>query len=371
MRCIGRLFSLAILLAYFAASGLAQNVCDICGLPLTPQFFMVTDQVSGQQKYVCSRCIGLPRCFICGLPVKNGGEQLSDGRWLCARDSQTAVMDVDTARQTAAEVHDELDVLFARDTSFPTNVNINVIDRVDVDSMFQPTGNSFESPNLLGCIRPVMENGKKHYEMSLLTGLPLVQLKATAAHEFSHAWVGENVSPQRHAGIARDAEEGFCELVSYLLMDSEGEEGEKGFILRNHYTRGQVQLFIDAEQQYGFEQILDWMRYGESSRLEEGHPEEVRDINVPPGVTVASPALYAAKTTVPVQPASAIELQGILWGTPPAAIINGKTVFPDDQLSVNIAGRETAIRCLEIHTNYISIEYTDSGRHQDVYLWGH
>ena len=369
MHVAGRHFFIALMAVSFAVSSLAQNVCAICGKPINGPFYLVTDQVTGEQKFVCSNCILLPRCFICGLPVKNGGEQLPDGRWLCARDSQTAVLDADTARQVAGEVHDELDRLFSRDTSFPTNVTVNVIDRVDVDSMFQIVGNEFESPNLLGCIRPVTDGGSKHYEMSLLTGLPLVELKATAAHEFSHAWVGENVSPERHARIARDAEEGFCELVAYLLMDSEGEEAQKQFILRNHYTRGQVQCFIAAEQRYGFDQVLDWMKYGNGSRLDDGRPEEIRDVTMPVGVVTASPALYANPLAAPIKPASSLELQGILWGNPPVAIINNHSVFPNDQFQVDIAGKEVSIRCLEIQTNFVRVQNLDSGQEQELRLW--
>ena len=111
-----------------------------------------------------------------------------------------------------------------------------------------------------------------------MTGLTVVGLKETCAHEFSHAWVGENVPTERHARIARDAEEGFCEMIGYLLMDSQGEEGQKNRILQNRYTRGQVQLFIEAEKLYGFDDILDWMQYGDTSQLEEGHLDEVRDM---------------------------------------------------------------------------------------------
>jgi hypothetical protein len=359
-----------ILAALFAASAFAQEVCDICGKPLSGQFYLVTDQVTGEQKKVCTNCITLPRCFICGLPVKYGGTQLSDGRWLCARDAQTAVTDVDTARQVADETRGELDQLFYRDTSFPTNVNVTVIDRIDVDSMFQPGGNDFESPNLLGCIRAAGEGAGKHYDMKLLTGLPLVELRATAAHEFSHAWVGENVTPQRHANIARDAEEGFCEMVAYLLMDSEGEEGQKQFILRNHYTRGQVQVFIAAEQQYGFGQILDWMKYGQAHKLDDGQPQEVLDLKMPAGSTAAPSALYARPAAqAPVKLMSALELQGILWGNPPAAIMNNQTIFANDHFKVNIAGQETELRCVAIQTNFVRVEYIDSGRQEDVHLW--
>jgi hypothetical protein len=360
----GQLFFIALLTAFFAVSSFAQNVCAICGKPITGAFYFITDQVTGEQKMICTNCILLPRCFICGLPVKDGGTELSDGRWLCARDSQTAVMDVDTARQTAYAVHDELDRLFYRDTSFPTNYLVNVIDHVDVDTMFQPAGNSFESPNLLGCIRPVMEDGKKHYNMSLLTGLPLVELRATAAHELSHAWVGENVSPDRHANIARDAEEGFCEMVAYLLMDSEGEDGQKQFILRNHYTRGQVQLFIAAEQQYGFDQILDWMKYGVGSELENGHPDEIRDVKMPAGSTAPSSVLYATTVAAPVNHATSLELQGILWGNPPAAIINNHTFLPNDRFQVDVGGKKVNVECLEIQTNFVKVEILDTGEQQ-------
>ena len=120
-----------------------------------------------------------------------------------------------------------------------------------------------------------------------MTGLPLAELKATCAHEYSHAWVGENVPKERRARLGRDAEEGFCELVAYLLMDSQREEGQKKFILQNRYTRGQIDLFIEAEKRYGFDQVLDWMKYGEAAQLEAGHVDKLRDVKMPPAKSAA------------------------------------------------------------------------------------
>ena len=105
--------------------------------------------------------------------------------------------------------------------------------------MFHRMDNAVESPDLLGCIQAETVNGARRYKMSLMTGMPLAQLKETCAHEYSHAWVGENVN-RAQRGLGRDAEEGFCEMVGYLLMDSQHEELEKGRILQNRYTRGQV-----------------------------------------------------------------------------------------------------------------------------------
>jgi Protein DA1 len=370
-----RFFIIVIFTLCFAFGKLpeafADNVCAICGKEIQGTVYIVTDQVTGEKKLVCSDCIKLPRCSICGLPVKDGGVELPDGRWLCARDAKTVVLDADDAERICADVHDDLDRLFSRFTSFPTNVDVAVIDRVDVNSMFDTAGNSFESPNLLGCIWPTMTNGQTRYEIRLLTGLPEAQLKETCAHELSHAWVGENVSTERHARIARDAEEGFCEMVGYLLMDSQGEEVEEKRVLANHYTRGQVNLFIEAEQQYGFDQILDWMKYGVTSRLEEGHLDEIRDEKTPlVKSAMANPLIYNNNNNVnkPAPAPTTIQLEGILWGSPPAAIINGQSFFDHDQFKINVGETKVTVRCLTIQKDYVLIKILNSGEVQKLNL---
>src|SRR5450755_2669733 len=110
-------------------AALAQDVCAICGKPIQSRAYFVTDEVTGEKKLVCSDCIKLPRCSICGLPVKDNGVELPDGRHLCARDAKTVVLKPDEAGRICAGVKDDLDRLFSRFTSFPENVDINVIDR--------------------------------------------------------------------------------------------------------------------------------------------------------------------------------------------------------------------------------------------------
>ena len=366
---------LAFLTAGFLWSARAgQYTCAVCGEPITGTAYFMTDGVTGQQELVCSNCaFNLPRCFLCGLPIKKGDEvQLPDGRYLCARDAKTAVMDADSARGICAAVKDDLDGQFSRFTSFPTNVDVTVIDRIDVDSMFNSTGHDFESPDLLGCIEPVTTNGEKRYHMSLMIGLPLAELKETCAHEYSHAWVGENVSPERHARIDRDSEEGFCEMMGYLLMDAQGEEAEKRRVLANFYTRGQVQVFIAAEQRYGFEDILDWMRYGVTSRLDQEHLDEVRDIQIPAGTIPARPAPAIPLASAPAQSvasqATAINLQGIIWGGSPVAIINGHSFFLNDVNDIRLGGTNVAIRCEAIEPRRVRVQNLASGKSQELEL---
>src|SRR5258708_2054242 len=84
-----------------------------------------------------------------------------------------------------------------------------------------------------------------------LGGLPQSAFKATCAHELGHVWLNENLSTERKQRINRDAIEGFCELLSYLLMDSQHEEAQLKQIKLNAYTRGQIHLFIETERRYG------------------------------------------------------------------------------------------------------------------------
>jgi hypothetical protein len=341
--------------------------CAICGQPINGTRYLMTDHVTGQTVKVCSNCVILPPCFICSLPAKDG-VHLSDGRWLCTRDAQNAVMDIGTVQSTFGQVHDYLDHLYARFTSFPTNVDVSVIDRVDVDSMFQLVGNSFESPDVLGVTQPYTTNDVKRYKISLLTGQPLSQLEEVCAHELSHAWVGENVSPERHSRIDRDAEEGFCEMMGYLTMDAMGEEGEKKRVMENAYTRGQVELFVAAEQQYGFDEILDWMQYGVTSRLEDGHLDEVRDIKMPVSQTVANFAARKEVGSLPAPAPASLQLQGIMWGSMPSAIINGHSFFAGDENKVRFGQSTVSIRCLSIDKTTVQIQNLDSGTEEQLSL---
>jgi hypothetical protein len=368
----GRYLWILLLLAGFCfgpSLSARGDICAVCGQPIPGKIYLFTDKVTGEQKEVCSDCIKLPRCSICGLPVKDG-TQLPDGRYLCARDARTVVLKADDARQICDQVKDDLDRLFSRFIVFPDNVDVSVIDRVDVDSMFITEGNNFESPDLLGCIRPETVNDKTRYKMRLMTGLPLAQLKETCAHEFSHAWVGENVPKERRARLGRDAEEGFCELVGYLLMDSQNEEVEKKRVLQNHYTRGQIDLFIEAEKRYGFDQVLDWMKYGVAGQLEAGHVDQLRDVKMPSAKSAASsPAIFSrTNTPAPVAAPAIIKLDGVLWGSRPMAIINGRSFLANDLNPVKVGGTNVIIRCLGIQKTSVRIQNVDSGKEQELYL---
>jgi hypothetical protein len=360
-----------LLLMWFAFVAFAAraDVCAICGQEIHGTAYWITDKETGEQVEVCSNCMQLPRCYICGLPVKDG-TQLPDGRWLCARDARTAMLNPDDVQQTFANVQDDLDKMFSRYTSFPTNVDVSVIDQINVDSVMGSGNGNLENSDVLGYTQPTLANGRKRYTIGLLTGQSQAQLEEVCAHELSHAWVGENVSPERHAQIERDTEEGFCEMMGYLYVDSKGDEQEKKRVLANAYTRGQVQLFIEAEQEYGFDEILDWMQYGVTGRLEDGHLDEIRDVKMPASGVAPRPAAFTARASLPPPEPATIQLQGIMWGGRPSAIINGHSFFVGDEAEVSVGQAKALIRCVNIGKNTVHIKYAETGKEEDLSLPG-
>lgn len=372
----GKYYLFVFLLAGLALGGQpamgALDLCAVCGRPIQDTVYLTTDKVTNEKKLLCGDCIHRPACAICGLPVKDNDLRLPDGRYLCARDARTAVVKAADAERICVRVKDDLDRLFSRFTTFPGNADVAVIDRIDVDSMFSPDGNDFESPNLLGCVRTETVNQQTRYQLRLMTGLPLAELKATCAHEYAHTWVSENVPKERKAGLGHDAEEGFCELVAYLLMDSQQEEGQKKFILQNRYTRGQIDVFIEAEKRYGFDQVLDWMKYGEIAQLEAGHVDKLRDVKMPLAKSAASSPVTYSRTNKPAPPTSptpaALKLDGVMWGSRPMAIINGRSFQANELNPVKVGNTNVMIRCLSIQKTSVRIQNVDSGKDQELHL---
>jgi hypothetical protein len=125
---------------------------------------------------------------------------------------------------------------------------------------------------------------------------------------------------------------------------------------------------VAAEQEYGFDEVLDWMQYGVKGRLEEGHLDEIRDVKMPVSNFTAA---YAARPIRVVQAETApatLKLQGIMWGSEPSAIINGKSFFAGDEMKVTVGSAKVTVRCLNIEKNSVRIQDVDTGKEQELDL---
>lgn len=395
------ILTLLLSLAYPLQLRAATDHCSVCNALLADKVYLMTDRVTGERKQICPECVNLPKtCFRCGIPVKKDFTEIADGRVLCERDAKDAVMDDQEARQIIADVQNALERLFARFTSFPsTNVQTAVVDRVNLQALLAlPGGNDYSCPNVLGYTQSITNNqGRLLHKISLMSGLPRGEIKAVCAHELSHAWIHDNVPIERRRALAGDAHEGFCELVAYLLMDAQGDEDEKKAILQNRYTRGHIHLFVDAENRFGFNEVIDWMKSGQDTFL---HGEDLNRLRNLRPTAPKKPATFAAAATAtakgpgtsagpngrttaattqaqtqaqtqpqaPAGPAK-ITLKGISWArNRPLCVINDETFEPNEQGRIRLGNTNVLIRCLAIRPDGVTIRMVNSGEEKMLAL---
>jgi hypothetical protein len=347
--------------------------CFVCGEELGSKAYLVADKVTNEKKPLCEKCTKLTEvCFACGLPVKTNATQLTDGRLLCARDAKNAVLNEDEAKRVSVEVKDTLDRLFSRFLTFPgTNVETEIVDRVHLVQLFKIPGNDFQCPLVLGYVHSDVKADPNrirfNHHVHLLSALPLAQFKAVCAHEFTHTWINENLSPQRKGTLGRDANEGFCELIAWLLMESGHEEDEMKIIRSNQYTRGQIDLFIEAYNRYGLNEVAEWMKYGVDAVLDRNDVNNVRKIEMPsrPKPTFADFLSSQPTRTTP----DSLVLRGITWTqNRPMALINDRTFEIKERGRVHVGDSNLLISCLEITTNSVVVQVDGAANRQVLIL---
>jgi hypothetical protein len=160
-------------------------------------------------------------------------------------------------------------------------------------------------------------------------------------------------------------------------MDSQGEETEKKVILKNLYTRGHIHLFIEAERRFGFNEVIDWMKFGQDTFL---HAEDITRIrNLRPNAGKAAVALAGARAvtrsgpvagTTSVSPGpSKILLKGISWTRArPMCVINDQTFEPNEQGRIRLGSTNVLIRCVAIRQDGVTIRMVNSGEEKMLAL---
>ncbi len=349
----------------------AGDICYACQKEIRFTVYTWLDKVTRTKVTLCSECKDLPdNCFLCSVPALKDFTTLSDGRVICKRDVSAVVLDDRQAAQICEQVKQDLDRLLIRFLTLPeTNVTIQLMDRVRLQELYLVIGNDYACPNTVGCTEIKTNDGQRLFEISLLSGQPREDLMTTCVHEYTHAWIIENVPLARQKTIGKDAVEGFCELLSYLFAEQQGLATGKANILANHYTRGQIHLFIAAYQTYGLADIVDWMKQGEDRLLSRDDLSRVRRlVAAPVGVAkpVSAPAIPnppAAVGTTDFKPKlpEKLLLQGIVWSpTRPMATINGRNFSVNDEATVMLASGPVTVRCVEIQPRSVALQTNGS-----------
>lgn len=347
--------------------------CQVCDKVIKDKVYLFNDMAVGGEKDVCENCRNLEtRCFLCSLPVKTNYASLKDGRYLCERDDREAIHSEDGVRAVCEDVQAELNRSFSRFMTFPTtNMTINSVNRFALDDTFKTSGNQSECTSVYGSTssHSFGEEKKFMHEIKLLSDIKKPKLMAVFAHEITHAWIAENLSKKRLAVIAPETKEGFCELMAYKLMEAHNETFEMGVIRSNSYSRGQIIALLEADAKYGFNDVLDWVRYGEDSEVDMKRLERIRLLDDSPKPAVQpvlfTPVAVALRAAAP----STLILKGIS-GTSQRriALINDSTFEAMEKGRVRLGLTNVTLRCLEIRSNSVLVQVEGEAGKKELFL---
>ncbi len=320
-------------------AGETNYFCVVCGKgPLTGRVWL------SKWGAVCDDCDKLENhCSICGLPIRDGDGSVKtgDGRFICRFDKTNAVLDAAAAREVFEDARRDLLSLFGPDFAlrYP-DVTVNLF---DVDYWTEKgRGDGLHKFGFASTRRA--PDGQCTHEVVMLSGRLRDEIAATAAHEYTHLWINENLA--RPPVSTGNTVEGICELSAYKLMGLRSLQDEQQKILDNPYTHGEIKKLVAVEEANGMGSILDWVKNGTTESLEEGEAALV---------PAALPA--AMFTSVPTPLPETLKFGGLITlGPNLQAVINGVAFAPGDTKRIRLRGKTVSVHCRQVRPEEIVLD---------------
>ncbi len=227
--------------------------CHLCGRPLKGRAWVYVpgEGAEDQALVVCRDCHQhAPRCDVCGMPMGPNPISLPDGRHICPVCARTAVTDprvaLDLFARTTAFVAGQLGLTLRVGTDF-TLVDAGHLRRMIAESPTRP----MEDPGRV--VGLFMRKGRRRV-MAVLSGLPRALFIQTVAHEWAHAWQGENC-PLLEDPVLR---EGFAEWVAYRTLLALGAGKQAARMLQQDGLYGEgLRRILRLEERYGPAGLLE------------------------------------------------------------------------------------------------------------------
>ena len=364
-----RLFVLACFLFAFAA-GAADGQCPVCGKRYTKQVYRVTRMGSDDKVLVCEDCAHLSTtCYICGVPVARNFTTCPDGRLICEEDAVRAVMDQAKAEKLFDDAKFWSQSLFSRFGALPnSNIRVLLESKTDLDNVgdrisYHPGG------LLMGVTHTRKTDHGYEHVISLLHGLSQEPFLCISVHEYGHTWMHENLPAGR--GINPATAEGFCEWLAYKFATERHSDQQVQVILKNTYTRGQVNAFIAAEDAYGFHRVIQWMKSGVDASLDRDAPDRIIHLKESgeAGAQAAAAPIAAAPAVAPQVRPDKLLLKGIS-GTASRrfALINDQTFMSGEQGKVRLGTSNVVVRCMEIRAKSVLVQRPANGMAEELFI---
>jgi hypothetical protein len=246
------------------------RLCLACGKPVKSKYY----EFDGQGPY-CKDCFDQrPPCDVCGAPLTNEHWKLSDGRVTCANCHATAIY----APAEAITLYNEMKALTGEHLGLTLNIptGLALVDRNQLREVIrqqralepgrspvsiQPgpmpiDGDSSLDAEVERTLGLYARRGMRR-GIYLQTGLPRLLFFQVAAHEYAHAWQGEN-SPTLRSGLVH---EGFAEWVAYRVLGLYGyRRGQERMLARQDLYGQGLRWALEEEAAHGYEGVIQACR---------------------------------------------------------------------------------------------------------------
>jgi hypothetical protein len=227
--------------------------CAACGAFLAGGYYTLL----GSDDRFCETCFATrPRCDSCGAPLAPHHWKLHDERLHCSRCHNNAIYDMTFAHQ----LYDET---IAGVASYPgLTLNVGVEFRIiDAPTLQNLRRGSEQFPAHLPeqQIRTLGLYQRKGplRVIYLLYGLPRLIFRTTLAHEYAHAWQGENCPLLTNMTLI----EGFAEWVAfYHLLWLGATRAARRMIETPHPYREALEHMFELEQRLGKSGVIEYMK---------------------------------------------------------------------------------------------------------------
>lgn len=233
------------------------QICLACAKQVKGKYF----EFDGVGPY-CQQCYQeRSPCDICGAPLTDENWRLSDGRVLCALCHMTAIY----TTADAATLFEEMKSVVAQSMDLRLNVptGLALVDRNQLAEVIRQQQEAMHaSGGGTGELDPLRTLGiyaRRGMRRGLYvqTGLPRMLFLQVAAHEYAHAWQGENC-PLLRGGMFH---EGFAEWVAYRVLGHYGyERGQERMCSRTDVYGQGLKWVLDLETKHGRKSIFEACR---------------------------------------------------------------------------------------------------------------
>ncbi len=224
--------------------------CRSCGKHIVGEFLLV----NGNDGPYCAACYRrYARCEICGAPAGDDAVTLGDGRIVCARCHSSAITDPREGNELFEQVIDQLGSTL--DLRLNIRPHLALVDRARLIELSRAAAqeNGHAAEHVMGLF---VRHGRRRF-IYVQEHLPRILFIQIVAHEFAHAWQGEQ------APLVEDAlrREGFAEWVAYHMLDALGAQKKAAQMLQRADVYGDgLRYWLAIETQHGIASVLKQIR---------------------------------------------------------------------------------------------------------------